>query len=316
MRVLLVYFSGCGYTFWAAQRLAACLSAQGHTVSGVLDIEKYAPAEQEKSERHIFLTPTYFFAPPALFVKALRKIPMVADKEAIVIATNGGQQGLTTIYTRSLLTERGYTVVGTTDLILPDTFIGLKSSQLTPAQRLAHLKKAENEIKELCKKIVGKTPFSCDRSRAYGLIALPFLWVFRHAFGLSFISTDACSHCGLCERICPMHCILMKDGRPTWKYNCTACFRCINQCPAQAIDMSPVSWILGACGAVIGWMIVRFLFGWLGSFLSAILALAGLAYGCVGGVAVGQKIYRKIAQAPLFAKRQRIAGPDIRKESK
>ncbi|MBP5160839.1 MAG: EFR1 family ferrodoxin [Alphaproteobacteria bacterium] len=313
MKVLLVYFSGCGYTFWTAQKLATLLKAQGHTVSGVLDIEKYAPAEQERSERHIFLTPTYFFAPPALFVKALHKIPMVADKEAVVIATKGGQQGLTTVYTRSLLTSRGYKVIGTADLTLPDTFIGLKSSQLTSAQRVARLKKAEDELKALCKKIVGTEPFSCDRSRAYSFIALPFLWVFRHAFGLSFISTDACTHCGLCEKNCPMHCIHLKDGRPVWKHNCTACFRCVNACPAHAIDMSAVSWILGACGAVIGWIFVRWFFGWLGAFLSAFVGLVGLAYGCVAGVAVGQKIYRKVAQTPLFANRNRIACENIKK---
>ena len=61
MKVLLVYFSGCGYTFWTAQKIASLLSEQGHTISGVLNLEQYAPAEQEASDRHVFLTPTYFF---------------------------------------------------------------------------------------------------------------------------------------------------------------------------------------------------------------------------------------------------------------
>ena len=313
MRVLLVYFSGCGYTLWTAKKMAALLSAQGHDVAGVLNIEQYAPAERESSERHIFLMPTYFFGPPALVVKALNNIPMVADKEAVVVATSGGQQGLTTAYARSLLKDRGYKVIGTASLLMPDTFLFLKFSQQSPEQKLERMKKAEEELKTLCAKCVGTEEFSADRSRAYALISFPFLWFFRRAFGLSFISTDACTHCGQCERECPMHCITLKDGRPSWKANCMCCFRCINRCPAKAIDVSFVSWILGACGAVVGWTLARWIFSFAGSFLSAFLALIGVAYGCIAGVAVGQKIYRKIAQLPLLAKRRREVCEDLEK---
>ena len=309
MKILLVYFSGCGYTFWAAQKIASLLSAQGHTVSGVLNLEQYAPAEQESSDRHVFLTPTYFFAPPALVAKALNKIPMVADKQAVVIATNGGHQGLTTIYVRDVLKSRGYQVFGTAELLMPDSI----PTQKSDGQLLERMKKAEDSLKDLCAKIVGTEPFSCDRSRAYGFLALPFLKILRHAVGLSFISTAACTHCGLCERECPMHCITLKDGRPRWTKNCTTCFRCVNRCPAQAVDISLVSWILGACGAVVGFFAAHILFGWLWAFFNILIALVAMLYGGVAGVAIGQKIYLKISQIPLMSKRRRVPCEKIKK---
>ena len=304
MRVLVIYFSGCGYTAWAAQKVADTLAKQGNDVAGVLDIEHYAPAEQEQSERHIFLMPTYFFSPPALIVKALRKIPMVADKEAVVIATNAAQQGATTLYVSHLLKARGYKVFGTAEMILPDTFL---ATQQKPEERLERLKKAEDSLQDLCKKIVGTEAFSCDRNRAYGIITVFVLSIFRRVWGLALISTKDCSHCGMCEHICPMHNIRMQGGRPVFGANCTGCFRCVNRCPAKAIDMSAVSWVLGACGAVVGLAVTRWILMMIfGAFLGTLLSLFGVAYGFIGGVFVGQKIYRKIAQVTLFSKRDRV----------
>ena len=52
-----------------------------------------------------------------------------------------------------------------------------------------------------------------------------------------FYATDACISCGLCERVCPVHAIQMKNGRPEWiKPVCDHCTACINRCPQDAIE--------------------------------------------------------------------------------
>jgi ferredoxin len=59
-----------------------------------------------------------------------------------------------------------------------------------------------------------------------------------NAFALStkkFYTTDACTRCKLCEKICPVHTITVNE-KPSWGKNCTQCLACINRCPVRAIQ--------------------------------------------------------------------------------
>ena len=45
--------------------------------------------------------------------------------------------------------------------------------------------------------------------------------------------TQACTHCGLCVRQCPMQAI-GEDCAAIDREKCIACFRCVKNCPVQA----------------------------------------------------------------------------------
>ena len=52
-----------------------------------------------------------------------------------------------------------------------------------------------------------------------------------------FYATDACTRCGLCEKICPTETIQLTSGNPEWiKEKCSHCTACINRCPTKAIQ--------------------------------------------------------------------------------
>lgn len=52
-----------------------------------------------------------------------------------------------------------------------------------------------------------------------------------------FYVTNECISCGLCERLCPVHAIELKEGAPVWvKPKCLKCTACINNCPKAAIQ--------------------------------------------------------------------------------
>jgi len=50
-----------------------------------------------------------------------------------------------------------------------------------------------------------------------------------------FFATDACTACGLCERICPRGCITVTD-KPAWSGSCLQCLACLHRCPVRAVQ--------------------------------------------------------------------------------
>lgn len=51
------------------------------------------------------------------------------------------------------------------------------------------------------------------------------------------IDPAKCIGCGLCETLCPMQNLTVKNGISHSKNRCTMCYRCINKCPKQAITL-------------------------------------------------------------------------------
>ena len=42
---------------------------------------------------------------------------------------------------------------------------------------------------------------------------------------------------GLCEKLCPVHAISLRNGYPEWvKEQCTLCLGCLSYCPKEAIN--------------------------------------------------------------------------------
>jgi len=50
-----------------------------------------------------------------------------------------------------------------------------------------------------------------------------------------FYIDENCSHCGICEKICPTNNIKLNDGVPHWQHECQQCVSCINFCPESSI---------------------------------------------------------------------------------
>ena len=51
-----------------------------------------------------------------------------------------------------------------------------------------------------------------------------------------FHATSECIGCKRCEKSCPVGNITMKERRPVWGKNCTACLACYHVCPQHAVQ--------------------------------------------------------------------------------
>jgi ferredoxin len=51
-----------------------------------------------------------------------------------------------------------------------------------------------------------------------------------------FYADDNCTGCGICETVCSLNNIILKNSRPEWLHKCQQCLGCINYCPENAIQ--------------------------------------------------------------------------------
>jgi len=67
-------------------------------------------------------------------------------------------------------------------------------------------------------------------------VALGYYFIGRFIIAKTFVASYDCNNCGLCAAQCPTHSILIRDGRPYWKFSCESCMHCMNYCPKRAIE--------------------------------------------------------------------------------
>lgn len=56
-------------------------------------------------------------------------------------------------------------------------------------------------------------------------------------------ASDACTRCGLCERLCPDHAMMVTENGPELHpENCLSCGLCIKRCPEKALPVAREGW--------------------------------------------------------------------------
>ena len=306
MKIGIHYFSGCGHSRWVALKAQKKMSEAGHTVLFCQSIEEKTKIDSTSTDAELFVFPVYFFGLPANVLAYLKMLPIVASKPAFLWTADGGMSGLARRLGCFWLKDRGYEVVSTREIVMPDSFLGLKSSQITPEQQSAVLSQADEKIAEYLKDFdapPSKLPLE-SRFFSYlcGIIYFAYLYCLKGALSHCFVSTSKCTKCNQCIKKCPMHCLRMKDGVVKWGNGCIGCFRCINCCPTCAIDFSGVGLLFGITGGLCGFFLLRFVpfSGWL-------FSLIGLLVGFYMGTLLFQKIYHRFPEnGLLFKNKKRI----------
>ena len=51
-----------------------------------------------------------------------------------------------------------------------------------------------------------------------------------------FITDENCNGCSICQKVCPVNNITMKDNKPAWNNRCQLCAACMDWCPKESIQ--------------------------------------------------------------------------------
>lgn len=252
MKVLIIYFSGTGNTYYCANYIKEHLTQNGNEIS-MYSIENLSKGEIGHYDFLITGFPVYACNVPAVMRNYLEGIPLTAGKGAYIFCTKGFSSGNSLKRASNILKSSGYHISGYADVTMPgsDGLAFLKKDsaavrkmcnkdfkQIEPLDRL--IEKIKNDIKaaESTDYIASSVNIPATVSGVIldAVFKLTYIPV-EHWMKGKFWADENCVRCGLCEKICPSHNIEVTDKGVCFDGHCYLCMRCIHQCPQAAIQI-------------------------------------------------------------------------------
>lgn len=237
-RTVIYWFSGTGNCLSIARKVAAQL---GNT--DVIPLVSLGESERvpKKYDRVGFVIPTCFGHPSKLVRQIVQDLEFVPRQRIFAIVSYGGADIRTIYELEQLLHDKTRHRVQTFGVQLPGNHLVGFGAWLDRVQERL-FRNADKQITRICAQIRSGRPM--PRPRAWNLQVATFLsqtfngWLgVRDIFSTksSYYTTDACTHCGLCERLCPAENIHLVDGKVVFGDDCQQCMACIQWCPQHAI---------------------------------------------------------------------------------
>jgi len=239
MRKAVIYvFSGTGNTRYAADKIAEALTA--YDVNTTV-WETRAPFDDipDPNDYDIvgFGYPVHAFNAPKFFLKFVKSLPKVNNKQAFIFKTSGepfrinGASSLTLTY---ILKRKGFKPMLDRHLLMPYNIMFRYDDALAKQMYL--------HTAQISAPIAYKIAQNQKENMRYNIFAAAVMYVFRvQWFGawlngpLIHADKNICTGCGLCEQMCPTQNIKITDGVPVFGSKCSMCMSCVFRCPVDAI---------------------------------------------------------------------------------
>ncbi|MDD4510217.1 MAG: EFR1 family ferrodoxin [Oscillospiraceae bacterium] len=235
-----IYFSGTGNTKHCIELFIKEFDAAAKCISiedaRVLD-------EIHKSDFIVLAYPIYFSNLPKIvrdFI--LQNKTKFMGKKVFIIATMGLFSGDGTGCSARLLAKCGAEIVGGLHLKMPDCIGDEKALKKTIEENKIIVKQAYIKIKKSANSLKNGHATQEGIGFLYHIAGLfgQRIWFYGKTKNYSDklkINTEKCIGCGICTQLCPMKNLSIVDGRAVQNGRCTMCYRCISNCPQQAIAL-------------------------------------------------------------------------------
>lgn len=237
MKTTIYYFSGTGNSLKVTKDLAERLEdTELIPIARIWDEEKL----ESKSEKIGFIFPLYYSGLPKLVYDFIDKLNTSKTKYFFTVVTSTGdinEQPLQQL--DKLLKKKSKKLNAGFYVNMPNNYI-IGFDIHSKERQKEFFENSTKEIKiiseivtnqedNLTQEILGK---DVDRSAKINKN-------FRDSVNESdkaFHINESCNSCGICEKICPVNNIILKNRIPEWQHKCQQCLACINFCPEKAIQ--------------------------------------------------------------------------------
>ena len=235
MKTRIYYFSGTGNSLALARGLATRLKG-----AELINLRRCdSAAWTDDADRVGIVFPVYAFGPPRLVARFLAGFATSASY-VFAVCDCGGSPGNTLGLVSDALLRRGIRLQAGFSIVMPNNYTPLAGAP-TETKQQQLFRNAEDRLDRIAAQVEAGIASRPEKTRwlpgwLSNLIYRGFLRGLKKA-PRKFFVTAQCSGCGLCEKICPVKNIVLKDGKPCWDERCELCFACIQWCPCRAIAL-------------------------------------------------------------------------------
>jgi ferredoxin len=224
------YFSGTGNTLWSAKKIAELM---GNCELFNIGVEAFKDEIVVEADTVVLLFPSYAYGLP-LIVRRFVQNAVFKTAYLAAFVTFGSSPGGTLASLSRLLKRKKINAVYFGRIPAVENYIAIfgppkpERTRKRLAMQTEATKAAARCIKE--RKI--------NRVNTFRPISV-FIWFLfsqgRKIFYQHYRVRAECNGCGICEKICPVSAISLRNGRPAFSSKCQHCNGCLNWCPLKAI---------------------------------------------------------------------------------
>lgn len=241
---MVFYFSGTGNSKYIAKRIAKDLNEDLVNIVDCLfngDVD----LSFKEDEKIGIVFPTYYFGPPLIieeffkFLEATNILNEDINNRYFYIvynyeATGGGIE----FKISNSLKKKNLNLKYISSVKMPNNF-SIYYNLPSKEEEQKTLDLAEHKIDSVINEIKERKEIKANKDLMGRIVSFVMYPIYKYGRKTRrFYANDKCINCTLCERVCPVNAIKMKDQKPEWiKKKCEYCLACYNRCPVDAIQV-------------------------------------------------------------------------------
>jgi ferredoxin len=227
------YFSGTGNTLWSAKKIAEIM---GNCELLNIGVEAQKNEIIVEADTVVLLFPSYAYGLP-LIVRSFVQNTVFKTAYLAAFVTFGSSPGGTLASLSRILKRKKINAVFFGRIPAVENYIAIfgPPKPETTKKRLA-MQSTATEAAARCvmeRRTNRINTFRPISAFIWFLFSLGAKIFYRH-----YRVKAECNGCGICEKICPVSAITLRNGKPAFSAKCQHCNGCLNWCPNRAIHFA------------------------------------------------------------------------------